>query len=255
MTRSNWTAYLLSRVGIDVYVYGGNGEPIVDLFPVLCAKEGNNITNVNRVLNLLYKRIMAGIEMDRIRGVDCSGLGVKKLLEEKIIPSDMTANGIYEYIVGTDKKPAHGKKIKLSEVREGDFLFQGSESNKHHIGYAIDEVYAVESKNHDEGVVKTKISERGWTHAARPDWYEEEKYVLTRELSYQNPMMRGEDVEKVQERLNELGYNCGDADGVFGKKTEIASKNFKHDNGLKCETGTVGKKTAEKLGFEWRPMQ
>ena len=198
---------------------------------------------------------MSGISIDRIRGVDCSGLGVKKLLEEKIIPSDMTANGIWEYIVGTEKQKAHGKKIKLSEVQEGDFLFQGSDKKKSHIGYAIDKTYAVESKNHDEGVVKTKLAERNWVYAARPDWYEEEKYVLTRELSYQNPMMRGEDVEKVQERLNELGYNCGDADGVFGKKTEIASKNFKHDNGLKSETGTIGKKTAEKLGFEWRPMQ
>lgn len=62
----------------------------------------------------------------------------------------------------------------------------------------------------------------------------------------------GEDVQKVQERLNELGYNCGTADGVFGNKTEIASKNFKHDAGLKNETGTIGKKTAEALGFEWQ---
>lgn len=251
MTLSEWVDYLESRVGIDVYVYGGNGETIIILMPKLTSME-KSINDVDRVLTLLSKRLLQQVDIYIIRGVDCSGLAIKKLLEAGIIKSDMTANGLYEYIVGTDKKPPHGKRITLKDVRKGDYLFQGSDTNKHHVGYAVSDKYAIESKNHDEGVVKTAIADRGWTYAARPDWYEEEKYVLTRTLYLTDPNMRGDDVKHVQLRLNELGYNCGEADGIFGKKTEIASKNFKHDAGLKSETGTVGKKTAEALGFEWK---
>ena len=247
-----WIDYLESRVNIDIYVWGGNGQEIEVLFPSLCEMENKDVTNIDRVLTLLSKRLLNGITIDRIRGCDCSGLGVSYLLDKGVISYDMTANGLYDYIVGTEKIKPHGKKIKLSEVKAGDYLFEGTDSKKNHIGYAINNTEAIESQNRDVGVVKTKIVERKWKYAARPDWYKEEKYVLTRELKYTNPMMRGEDVEKVQERLNELGYNCGDVDGIFGKKTEIASKNFKQDAGLSYKTGNIGKKTAKALGFEWQ---
>lgn len=253
MSLKEWIDYLKSRVDIDVYVYGGNGQIIVNLFPKLTSME-KSINDVDRVLTLLNKRLLRGIDIFEIRGEDCSGLAIKILLEKNIIAYDMTANGLYEYIVGTDKIPAHGKKISLKEVRAGDYLFQGSATNKHHVGYAVSEKYAVESKNHDEGVVETVIADRGWTYAARPNWYEDspepEKYVISRELYYTTPMMRGDDVEHVQERLNELNYNCGDVDGVFGKKTEFAVKNFQTDKGLTVD-GIVGKHTVEALGFKW----
>ena len=63
--------------------------------------------------------------------------------------------------------------------------------------------------------------------------------------------MRGDDVMEAQKLLEEKGYDPGAVDGIFGNKTEQASKDFKRDNGLKYETGTIGKKTAEKLGFIW----
>lgn len=254
ITIKNWTKYLDSRVDIDVYVYGGNGQSIVILLPKLCNME-KGIGDVDRVLTLLAKRLTNGININEICGEDCSGLAVKLLVELGILPYDMTANGIWEYIVGTKKNAAHGKQIPLSEVKAGDYLFEGNDTNKWHIGYAVSKSYAVESQNHDVGVVKTKIAERKWKYAARPNWYsdspepEPTKYVLTRELRYTNPMMRGEDVEKVQERLNELNYSCGEADGIFGKKTEIAVKNYQADTGLKAD-GIVGKKTAKLLGFE-----
>jgi len=247
----DWIDYLESRVGIDVYVWGGNGQPITMLLPVLCEMENKNVKNIDRDLKLISSRLMHEITIDRIRGCDCSGLGVKYLLDEGVISGDMTANGLYNYIVGTDKIKPHGKKIKLSEVQAGDYLFEGTESNKNHIGYAVDNAFAVESQNRDVGVVKTRIADRKWKFAARPDWYEVEKYTLTRVLMLTDPHMKGEDIMEVQKRLNELGYNCGTADGVFGNKTEIASKNFKHDAGLKNETGTIGEKTAKALGFNW----
>lgn len=43
---------------------------------------------------------------------------------------------------------------------------------------------------------------------------------------------KGEEVVALQERLNELGYNVGSADGDFGGKTEKAVSKFKEINAL-----------------------
>lgn len=45
-------------------------------------------------------------------------------------------------------------------------------------------------------------------------------------LKLSTPMLRGEDVKEMQERLNALGYSCGKADGIFGKSTEKGVKAF-----------------------------
>lgn len=246
---SDWIAYLESRVGIDVYVWGGNGELIVNLLSKLVEMERSGHTdkeafnNLDRLNTLLQKRLFNKVDIYSIRGEDCSGLGVKFLLDKGILKGDTNCNGLYSL--------TKGQPVAVSEVQAGDFLFQGSDTNKWHIGYAIDNKYAIECQDHDKGVVKTLISERGWKYATRPTWYESEKYVLTRVLRYTEPLMRGDDVLHVQLRLNELGYNCGTADGIFGRKTDFASRDFKQDAGLKHETGDVGKKTAIALGFEW----
>lgn len=49
---------------------------------------------------------------------------------------------------------------------------------------------------------------------------------------------KGDAVIKLQERLNELGYSVGTADGDFGGKTEKAIIQYQKDNGLE-ETGVL----------------
>ncbi|MGH3911990.1 MAG: N-acetylmuramoyl-L-alanine amidase [Pseudonocardiaceae bacterium] len=44
--------------------------------------------------------------------------------------------------------------------------------------------------------------------------------------------MRGDDVITLQERLLELGYDAGRADGIFGPQTETALRRFQRDYGL-----------------------
>lgn len=56
------------------------------------------------------------------------------------------------------------------------------------------------------------------------------------------------DIKKVQEKLNELGYKCGTADGVAGKKTTEAIKKFQKDKGLIAD-GVIGSKTKKELGI------
>lgn len=45
----------------------------------------------------------------------------------------------------------------------------------------------------------------------------------------------GDDVQDMQEYLNQIGYDCGDADGDFGDNTEIGLKAFQKAKGLKAD--------------------
>ncbi len=57
---------------------------------------------------------------------------------------------------------------------------------------------------------------------------------------------KGQDVRKLQQRLRELGYYHGAADGDFGKGTETAVKSFQSQNGLTVD-GKVGKATFNRI--------
>ena len=57
---------------------------------------------------------------------------------------------------------------------------------------------------------------------------------------------RGEDVREVQEMLIAQGYLEGDADGIFGPKTEAAVLAFQQEKGLDA-TGIVGEGTWQAL--------
>lgn len=57
---------------------------------------------------------------------------------------------------------------------------------------------------------------------------------------------RGEDVKQLQNRLNQLGFSCGAADGIFGNATRTAVINFQRANGLAAD-GIAGPATLGKL--------
>ena len=95
----------------------------------------------------------------------------------------------------------------------------------------------------------------GWTHYAIPvGLYSEEEIPVV----IVKPTLRkgdsGDEVKALQERLNELGYNCGDADGKFGTKTVTAVKAFQKANGLDAD-GVVGRKTWAALDEAKPPKQ
>lgn len=77
-------------------------------------------------------------------------------------------------------------------------------------------------------------------------------FIKPSKVEYPNYLIRysqsSKDVKKVQEKLIELGYSCGNygADGVFGIETNKAVIKFQKDNNLNVD-GIVGPKTWEKL--------
>jgi peptidoglycan hydrolase-like protein with peptidoglycan-binding domain len=66
--------------------------------------------------------------------------------------------------------------------------------------------------------------------------------VVRRTLRLTNPMMRGDDVKELQNKLTNLGYSVGAIDGIFGKNTKAGVFKFQMDHGLLAD-GIVGKNT------------
>ena len=65
-------------------------------------------------------------------------------------------------------------------------------------------------------------------------------YMLgDRPLHYRRPMVRGEDVAELQRRLNDLGFDAGKVDGVFGPETQRALRDFQSNRGI-AEDGITG---------------
>jgi len=62
----------------------------------------------------------------------------------------------------------------------------------------------------------------------------------------ERPGNGGEDVAWVQRTLNELGYDCGAADGIMGSNTESCIRTFQEANGLKV-TGSMNEATYETM--------
>jgi N-acetylmuramoyl-L-alanine amidase len=74
---------------------------------------------------------------------------------------------------------------------------------------------------------------------------EEARFKLgDRILSFNtSSIMRGDDVSNLQDRLIQMGFNCGKVDGIFGANTEQAVKEFQKSVGItpdgKCGPATL----------------
>lgn len=60
------------------------------------------------------------------------------------------------------------------------------------------------------------------------------------------PMQRGDDVRDLQQRLNRLGFDSGDADGILGPDTAAAIEDFQLNTGLKPDA-TAGPETVDAI--------
>jgi N-acetylmuramoyl-L-alanine amidase len=76
----------------------------------------------------------------------------------------------------------------------------------------------------------------------------EARWSLGDRLLHHDPErpVRGDDVINLQERLLELGYDAGRADGIFGRETEVGLRAFQRDYGLTAD-GTCGPATLRAL--------
>ena len=79
----------------------------------------------------------------------------------------------------------------------------------------------------------SSVGMRGWTHYGVPvGLYSEGEIPVETVKPVLRKGDRGDNVRELQERLNELGYDCGTADGVFGTRTFNALVCFQTDAGI-----------------------
>jgi N-acetylmuramoyl-L-alanine amidase len=67
-----------------------------------------------------------------------------------------------------------------------------------------------------------------------------------RTLWRRSPMLRGDDVAELQQRLGALGFDCGRVDGIFGDNTATGVRDFQHNVGVTVD-GIVGPLTVAEL--------
>lgn len=122
------------------------------------------------------------------------------------------------------------------------------------IGYAVgpsgvDGVFAEDTSN----AVATFQVQRGLDETGVVDettWrslVEASVRLGDRLLYMRSPFFHGDDVRELQGRLNTLGFNCGAADGIFGRMTERAVRDFQTNYGLPAD-GIVGEATLGAMG-------
>lgn len=131
-----------------------------------------------------------------------------------------------------------------------------------HAGVYVGNDWAIEAQGFSAGIIKTQVSKRSWTHwyvcpymdylntdgTAITEYAGAASAVIVRTLSYQEgkPMMSGDDVKELQNRLLYLGYDCGEPDGHFGPLTSAAVRAFQQKSGLEVD-GIVGTQTRAAL--------
>lgn len=146
----------------SIYVWGGQGELV--MATPLCTLKNMETSNTNykRVVKLVNNLIQCDKSLQHARMFDCSGLGTFWLVNEHILTSDTTADGLYKKCT---LKP-------ISNIKKGDFVFKVTTTTVKddktgtvkevkkatHIGYVVDnDKSIIEAYGRDKGVVKNKL--------------------------------------------------------------------------------------------------
>lgn len=157
---------------------------------------------------------------------------------------DKGANGMFSY--AKQRRLKWGTINTLPE-RPGLVLWRSG-----HVGVYIGGGKLVEARGFATGIVEANVADRNFTH-----WFEMPALTYT---EHDEPVskpaavtkitlkrgMSGNGVRMLQNRLNEVGYSCGAADGKFGALTQRAVKRFQQDNALPVN-GIADEKTLEKI--------
>ena len=159
-----------------------------------------------------------------------------------------------------------GKRSDGKTLKPGSAVFKCKNgTDYYHVGLYIGDGMVIEAQGTSTGVVESKVG--AWTYwgELKGVGYEdntvvdaensvEDVVVYTelgqRTLKYTSPNTYGEDVKKLQKKLNEFGYSCGSVDGYFGKKTHNALMLFQRDRGITAD-GICGSKTVAALNTNY----
>ncbi len=221
-----------------IYVWGAQGEGKDIISESWIKNRETSADNAQRAVAFWKKQVAAGYG-EKLRAFDCSGLGMRFLLDSKLEQNDKTA----------DSMMARCTRITKNQLKPGDFTFLLDEKGRaHHMGYIADpNLNVIEAKGRDYGVVKSSLN--NWEAYGRPPYFlNESGSVNQRLLRLAIPYMTGADVRQLQAALAAKGYWFVKADGVFGPVTDKAVRAFQARAKLTAD-GVVGSKTRAALGI------
>lgn len=249
--------YAESKIGC-AYIWGGYGEKLctpdfrrerAEAYPA----QKSNIYRYCQVLSG-QKTMCSGCRYNGKQAYDCAQLtryackaGGKELVSGA---NSQWKSGVWEQKGTMDTFPDEPGVILYHANSEGTMT---------HTGVAVGSGMAVEARSAAYGVVKTVVKNRSWTHwAALPGVLSEGAGIPSTpaESKQESPAAvengvtmktirkgdTGTQVQVLQWLLNENGCDCGSADGIMGRKTLAAVREYQKLKGLTVD-GIVGKAT------------
>ena len=135
-----------------------------------------------------------------------------------------------------------GTLVSVDDARRlrGALLFRIDEGpGNDHVAISLGDGRTMEARGRAFGVNTFSAAGRRWTHGGIiPGFSHGDRDLQAGD--------RGEDVRRVQRRLQLHGFDPGPADGVFGPRTDTAVRAFQKARELEVD-GVVGVKTREAL--------
>jgi N-acetylmuramoyl-L-alanine amidase len=131
-------------------------------------------------------------------------------------------------------------------IRKGDRSHQVADvqARLRSLGYEIDDdsgafgeatLRAVRAFQQSRGIDSDGlVGQNTWAELVEASWHLGDRILYIR-----HPLMRGDDVAVLQERLNALGFDAGREDGIFGPDTANAVRAFQREYGVN-EDGIFG---------------
>ncbi|MFI7602516.1 peptidoglycan-binding protein [Actinoplanes sp. NPDC049681] len=146
-----------------------------------------------------------------------------------------------------NQRDACRKAHKLISVERacktrGALLFRIDEGpSNDHVAISLGNGKTIEARGRKYGVNKFPVEHRGWTHGGLVPGLHADKHHELLELG-----CLGEEVRWVQRRLQMHGFDPGPADGVYGRRTDTAVRDFQKKHHLEVD-GVVGPITRSAL--------
>ena len=143
-----------------IYVLGAlgqTGDQITESW--IKMREHYIASDYNRAIAFWRKQLTAGFA--KLCAFDCNGLGNKFILDNKLWPKRLNANGM------------KGKCVRLTrqQLKKGDWVFRVTLGHAHHIGYVVDDsLNVIECFGRDKGVIKRHVDAQAgyWNYYGRP---------------------------------------------------------------------------------------
>lgn len=259
--------YAESKIGC-AYIWGGYGEKLCS--PAFRRERASAYPsqkdNIYRYCQVLsgQKTVCSGCRYDGKQAYDCAQLTryACKAAGQELVSG---ANAQWKKVPWEKK----GTIDTLPDVPGVILYHMDGAGEMSHTGVYVGGGYAVEARAAAYGVVKTAVKSRSWTHwAALPGVLSDDggqsstpskkpqesasnaqnatSGTVVTDMKTLREGSKGTQVKVLQWLLNDAGFDCGKADGIFGSKTKTAVRSYQKSKGLGVD-GICGKNTWSKL--------